>query len=97
MKKTPLTFMPYAQAGTVQEGQHIALISYKTHVCGVVDNQAYCYGTFSRTTMRHIGAFAKQVGQGLSYHIFKKCWRLNAIYRTDLKCFVSIETGEILE
>jgi hypothetical protein len=90
-----LKFMPYAQAKVFIDGQNAVLRSYKTTVAVINDGYAFCYGLYSNTTRRHISAFAKQFG--LSYDIFKRCYRENLVYNINLRCFVSIKTGEIME
>jgi hypothetical protein len=90
-----LKFMPYAKAKVFTEGDNAVLRSYQTTVAVINGGYAFCYGLYSRTTIRHISAFAKQFG--LSYYIFKKCYKENLMYNINLKCYVSMETGEIVE
>ena len=61
-----------------EDGTYI-LISYVTNVCGYNPNtgEIYCNGTYSATTRKHIGLFAKFLnslfGTNLSYYTFKEC------------------------
>lgn len=57
-----LSIMPYAQAHVVADDNgNIALISYKTQVVFIdSDGWMTCSGTYSRTTIRHIGAFMRE-------------------------------------
>lgn len=81
MKKTQngiygdaLHYMPYSQATvrTHSDGT-VDLISYRTHVARVnPDGSIECYGLYSATTRRHIGAFAKE--HGLTYYDFKNAY-----------------------
>ena len=83
-----LDHMPYAQAGIIYKpGNVIMLVSYETIVCEINDGWLHCYGTFSQTTAKHIGAFMKQFGNGLSYHNAKRCYENNEE--------LNIYTGEI--
>lgn len=50
----------YGKARVEQEPGELRLISYSTHVASIVDGQAYVYGTYSVTTLRHIKEFLKQ-------------------------------------
>lgn len=57
-----LALMPYAQACVlVGEDGSATLISYETTVI-YIDAEGWmtCTGTYSRTTIRHIGAFMKE-------------------------------------
>jgi hypothetical protein len=90
-----LKFMPYAQAKVYTEGDNAVLRSYQTTVAVINGGYAFCYGLYSQTTRKHISAFARQFG--LSYDIFKKCYTKNLMYNIQLQCFISMETGEIVE
>lgn len=88
----PLKEMPYAQAcvRTYDNGM-VVLQSYKTDVIYIIDDWMTVTGTYSRTTIRHISAFMKEMsakyGYNLTYHTAKACWRDN--YRMNLT------TGEV--
>lgn len=69
-----LEHMPHAQAGIThvdRDGEsYDLLISYTTPVAWVNNDGWYgCNGTYSVTTRKHIGAFAKEYG--LTYYDFK--------------------------
>lgn len=68
--------MPSAQAGVkkAKDGT-IFLISYETKVAELsADGWFHCYGTFSATTRRHIGAFLKEYAPSLCYYDAKRCY-----------------------
>ena len=64
--------MPSAQAGIIYTENGVQLVSYETIVAEIIDNWLHVYGTFSRTTAKHIGAFLKQFS-GLHYSDAKNC------------------------
>lgn len=83
-----LEFCQYGSAGKVytEDGDCI-LVSYTTSVAGVDHTgYAWCNGTYSATTRKHIGAFAKEYG--LTYHDFKAMYENNVV--------MNIETGECI-
>ena len=88
----PLKEMPYAQAcvRTYDHGM-VVLQSYKTDVIYIIDDWMTVTGIYSRTTIRHISAFMKEMsakyGVNLTYQMAKNCWRDN--YRMNLT------TGEV--
>ena len=88
----PLKEMPYAQAcvRTYDNGM-IVLQSYNTDVIYIIDDWMTVTGIYSRTTIRHISAFMKEMsakyGINLTYQMAKLCWRDN--YRMNLT------TGEV--
>lgn len=88
----PLKEMPYAQAcvRTYDNGM-VVLQSYKTDVIYVIDDWMTVTGIYSRTTIRHISAFMKEMsakyGYNFTYQMAKACWRDN--YRLNLA------TGEV--
>ena len=57
-----LTHMPFAQAKVFHfDDDTVALVSYRTTVITIDrDGWLTCTGTYSRTTIRHIGAFMKE-------------------------------------
>ena len=61
-----LTKMPFAQAKVTRDRDKIYLISYVTKVVEIdtVTGWVRCYGTYSRTTAKHISAFCKEYGCG---------------------------------
>jgi hypothetical protein len=79
----PLKSSPYAQARVhnyYDENGYLVLSilqSYNTLVAAYDfnDNKIYCNGTYSRTTIRHIGNFAKELNAhalvNLDYYSFK--------------------------
>lgn len=79
--------MPYAQAGILKKGDDVQLVSYETIVCEIVGGWLHCYGTFSASTRRHIGAFMKEVAPQLCYYDAKRC------YTDDVE--MNIYTGEV--
>lgn len=87
MKKQALKFMPYAQAKVIENNGTITLVSYNTTVISVnLQGWLTCYGLYSQTTRRHIGAFMKEYGNS-DYSTAKFCYEKN--YR------FNIYTGEI--
>jgi len=85
-----LNSMPYAQAGIIYKENGTQLISYETIVCEIIDNWLHCYGTFSNTTRKHIGAYMKEMTNGkFNYYTAKKCFETNTEF--------NIKTGEIRE
>ena len=78
--------MPYAQAGIISRPDGTQLVSYETIVCEVIDSWLHCYGTFSASTRKHIGAYLKEVAPALCYYDAKFCW-LNDVE-------MNVETGE---
>ena len=90
MKTTNLQFMPYAQAIVITNENTKILRSYETNVI-IIDTASgwvQCSGTYSNTTRRHIGAFCKEVGCGLTYQLMKRIF-------TNKEKF-NIYTGEII-
>lgn len=85
-----LMYMPYAQAEIKREQDKICLISYITKVIEIDTTSGWvrCYGTFSRTTAKHIGAFCKQMGCG-DYYTMKLIYKDNMQY--------NMWTGEVQE
>ena len=81
--KRALKLMPYAQAivhNYYNENGYLILSilqSYNTLVAAYDfdNNKIYCNGTYSRTTIRHIGNFAKELNAhaliNLDYYSFK--------------------------
>jgi len=54
----------YKKAVVIIEGEVLKLKSYNTIVCKIEmkNNRAVVYGTYSKTTLRHIKEFLKQNG-----------------------------------
>lgn len=69
-----LDLMPYAQAGIIERADGVQLVSYETIVAEIVDGWLHCYGTFSASTRRHIGAWLREVAPSLNYHDAKRCF-----------------------
>lgn len=71
-----LTQMPFAQAKVIRDKDKISLISYVTKVVELdtVTGWVRCYGTYSRTTAKHISAFCKEYGCG-DYQIMKQIYK----------------------
>lgn len=63
----------YAQACIITDSNITKLISYHTTVISI-DNKGWltCYGLYSRTTIKHIGWFMRELG--LSYYDAKQCY-----------------------
>lgn len=67
---------PYAQARVeILDDGTINLISYRTLVCQI-DKDGYleCTGTYSRTTISHIGWFVKEYTPALNYYDAKAAY-----------------------
>jgi len=81
--------MPYAQAHVaIDENSNIFLISYTTEVISITaEGWLVCYGTYSQTTRKHIGAFMKEYTP-FDYFTAKDAY--NKGYA------VNINTGEIV-
>lgn len=89
-----LASMPYAQAHVeIDEDGNKYLFSYRTMVIELTaDGWLTCTGTYSRTTIRHIGAFMREYvewpnGERGDYYTAKNAYLGN--YR------LNIETGEV--
>lgn len=52
----------YKKAHVITENDTITLISYSTKVAEIKDGKAKIFGTYSRTTVRHINDFLYQNG-----------------------------------
>ena len=67
--------MPYAQAHVkIDNNGNIFLISYKTLVASIdKDGWIQCRGLYSRTTIRHISAFASEYTP-FDYYTFKRLY-----------------------
>lgn len=89
MQNKKLKYCPYGQAyAVIDENGAISLVSYTTTVI-VIDPQGWltCSGTYSRTTIKHIGAFMREY-TNLSYHDAKRAYTDNHT--------INIYTGEIV-
>lgn len=83
-----LKFMPYAQAHIVRNGQKVVLVSYRT-ACVMINNGILtCNGLYSRTTIRHIGAFCRQFGT--DYFVAKRCYQTSSAYDLAEKRFIPL-------
>ena len=67
-----LKLMPYAQAHIIRRPNCITLVSYRTEVAEIRGGVLTVYGLYSRTTIRHISCFMKELG--LDYSIAKYCY-----------------------
>ena len=69
-----LSAMPYAQAHVeISESGDICLFSYVTLVAWIDrDGWCGCTGTYSKTTHKHISAFAKEYAAPFDYYSFKQ-------------------------
>ena len=85
-----LAFCPYGSAGVVFNNNGVHLISYTTLVCSI-DNDGFlsCTGVYSRTTMKHIGAFLKEYAPNMCYYDAKKAYENSYA--------INIYTGEIVK
>lgn len=77
-----------AQVNYLDDGT-IILQSYNTYVI-IVDPEGWlkCTGIYSRTTIKHIGWFMREL-YGLSYYDAKRCWEDNKLF--------NVHTGEYIE
>ena len=89
-----LARMPYAQAHVeIDDEGNTYLFSYRTMVIELTnDGWLTCTGTYSRTTIRHIGAFMREYvtwpnGESADYFTAKDAYRNNSR--------LNINTGEI--
>lgn len=89
-----LAYMPYAQAHVeIDDAGNKYLFSYRTLVIELTaDGWLTCTGTYSRTTIRHIGAFMREYiewpnGKRGDYFTAKNAYLGN--YR------LNVETGEV--
>lgn len=95
MATRKLKYIPYGQATIIDyENGNVLLRSYDTIVAEIKDGNVYCYGLYSRTTIKHLSAFAKEFG--FEYSDLKKCYKDKCTYYIKEKLFVSLVTGEIL-
>ena len=66
----------YAQAAVYENGNQLDLISYVTRVITVKHENGKrmieCTGTYSRTTIKHIGWFCKEYLPDLCYYDMKQ-------------------------
>lgn len=90
MEIKKLKEMPYAQAHVeIHDDGTIVLVSYYTVVAVITpDKWVEIFGLYSRTTRRHLGAFAREYC-GLEYYTLKTIYYDNMI--------MNIETGEVME
>ncbi len=84
----PLAYCPYGSCGIIYNGKDTMLKSYETFVLKKDSNGfVQCTGVYSRTTMKHISAWLKEIASNISYHTMKKCYLDNVA--------INAETGEI--
>lgn len=80
--------IPYGNAKVIiTDDGTIQLISYQTHVCTIRGDWLQCHGLHSRTTRKHISAFAREY-TNLSYYAIKTAYEKNQ--------FVNIRTGDMM-
>ena len=84
-----LKFAPYAQCGVIFVKSATVLMSYVTPVIIIEDNVLRCTGTYSRTTIKHIGHFLKEYAPALDYY------SVEAIAGTNTG--INILTGELID
>ena len=91
-----LAFCPYGSCGVnVFTDGTIQLKSYSTIVCEIdKDGWFNCYGTFSRTTIKHISAFLKEYAKKLSYFDAKNCYLNNLTMNINTREVIDNRTGE---
>lgn len=87
----PLAYCPYGSCGVIETKDALYLKSYTTFVIKYDKkmNLLQCSGTYSRTTIKHIIAFTREICGNNLYHIMKKCYQDNVAYNPN--------TGEIVE
>lgn len=83
-----LKFAPSAQCGVNFVNGDTVFMSYITPVIIIHDNVLYCFGTYSRTTIKQIGRFLKEYAPSLDYYSVK------AIAGTETG--INILTGELI-
>lgn len=97
---TKLSKMPYAQAKVAvinSATKQSTLISYQTQVAHITkEGYLIVNGLYSATTRKHIGAYVKEYAN-TDYYTAKRCYKENLVYHIRLKCFISRETGEVIE
>jgi len=84
----PLKYCPYGSCGTIERSNgNVYLKSYSTFVlCLTSEGWLQCSGIYSRTTIKHIGAWLKEYAPGVSYYTAKQCYTEGKAY--------NIHTGE---
>ena len=60
MTTRKLKYMPYASAHLEIDDNSVTLVSYKTPVATICDDELYIRGLYSATTRRHIRAFLQE-------------------------------------
>ena len=85
----PLKYIPYGQAGILENDDYIWLKSYTTIVLELNKKTGwlYCTGLYSRTTIKHISAFLREVCPNTSYYTIRDCYKNAKIY--------NVYTGEV--
>lgn len=97
-----LTSMPYAQAKVAvycsdPKALRCALISYSTAVAHIIqDGWVIVNGLYSRTTIRHLSAFAKEYCK-TDYYTLKRCYTENLAYNIYTREFYNRTTGEVFQ
>lgn len=87
----PLKYIPNGQCGILEDDDVIRLQSYTTTV--IVLNKKtgwlYCTGLYSRTTIKHISAFLKEVCPQVNYYTVKNAYKNDMVY--------NVFTGELMK
>ena len=85
----PLKYLPYGSAGILEFKDTIILKSYTTQVIELNKKTGwlYCTGLYSRTTIKHISVFLKEICPNTSYYTIKDCVNNGNVY--------NVFTGEI--
>lgn len=78
----------YAQCGVIHyTNGDLTLRSYSTDIIHIRNGWLYCTGLYSRTTIKHIGWFMRELG--FDYYTAKALYQDNKV--------MNINTGEILK
>ena len=91
MNTHPLKYMPYAQAHIEETLTGSKLISYTTTVCEIKDGWLSCFGLYSMTTRKHIGAYIREKAPRLSYYDAKWCFENEASVNIETRATKDIE------
>ena len=85
-----LMYCPTGSCGVVFDAHGTNLVSYTTTVINIDNNGfLYCFGTYLRTTIKHIIAFLKEYAPTITYYDAKMCYQNDKV--------INIFTGEVLD
>lgn len=86
----PLKYLPYGQCGIIEQGKHVYLKSYTTMVLDLdrENGWLYCTGLYSRTTIKHIGKWLKEICPNVDYYTVKAAYNNGMVY--------NVYTGELM-